>query len=273
MNNHFHLLVETPQGNLAEFMRRFNVAYIGYFNRRHKRTGHLYQGRYKAILVDKDAYLSVLSRYIHLNPVRVKSMEKVDTREKYRRVASYPWSSLDGYLKKRKRLHFVRYDLVLSEFGGDTDRARKAYRKALIDEMTEGKNIYDHVVGQTVIGGETFISWVKANLLGEEEDKDAPAHRVIKGYGAKEDIIQTIARRSGKSLEQIRHEKGLLRKISMDMLYRHGGLTNGQIGALFGVDSTAVSQERRRLRHMVSEERKIADLVCTYNTDVSRIKK
>ena len=63
MTNHFHLLVETQLGNLSEFMRHLNIAYIGYFNRRHKRVGHLYQGRYKAILVDKDAYLSVLSRY------------------------------------------------------------------------------------------------------------------------------------------------------------------------------------------------------------------
>ena len=90
MTNHFHLLVETPLGNLSEFMRHFNIAYIGYFNRRHKRVGHLYQGRYKAILVDKDAYLSVLSQYIHLNPVRIKALEKTDPREKYKRSQELP---------------------------------------------------------------------------------------------------------------------------------------------------------------------------------------
>lgn len=89
MNNHFHLLVETPVGNLAEFMRRFNVSYIGYYNRRHKRVGHLYQGRYKAILVDRDEYLDIISRYIHLNPVRIKKLEKAEPKEKYKCLTDY----------------------------------------------------------------------------------------------------------------------------------------------------------------------------------------
>src|SRR5215472_262145 len=70
MNNHFHLMVETPKGNLSEFMRHFNISYTAAFNRRHHRVGHLYQGRYKAILIDKDSYLLELSRYVHVNPVR-----------------------------------------------------------------------------------------------------------------------------------------------------------------------------------------------------------
>ena len=76
MNNHFHLLVETPLGNLGAFMRHFNITYTSYFNRRHRRTGHLYQGRYKSIIVDKDAYLSVLFRYIHLTQIIHKIWQK-----------------------------------------------------------------------------------------------------------------------------------------------------------------------------------------------------
>src|SRR3990172_6988665 len=73
MENHFHLLVETSRGNLAEFMRHFNISYTGYFNRRHRRIGHLYQGRFKSIVVDEDSYLLELSRYVHLNPIRIKA--------------------------------------------------------------------------------------------------------------------------------------------------------------------------------------------------------
>jgi len=273
MNNHFHLLVETPLGNLAEFMRRFNVAYIGYYNRQHKRVGHLYQGRYKAILVDKDAYLSILSRYIHLNPVRIKSMEKIDPQEKYKHLTDYPWSSLSGYLKKRKKLHFVHYDLVLSEYGGDTDKARRTYRKALIEEITEGKGIYDQVIGQTVIGGEAFIAWVKEKLLAEEKDKEAPAHRVIKVHGAKDAVIKAVTRRSGKTLEQIKGEKGLLRRVTMDLLYRQGGMTNRDIGSMFDVDYTAVSQERRRLRLLAEKEGKVVNMLRDYDAELSQIKK
>ncbi len=273
MTNHFHLLVETPLGNLSEFMRHFNIAYIGYFNRRHKRVGHLYQGRYKAILVDKDAYLSVLSRYIHLNPVRIKALEKIDPREKYKRLISYPWSSLPGYLSKRKRQHFVRYDLVLADYGGDTDKARKAYRKALVEEMIQGRGISDQVIGQSVIGGEEFLSWVRAKFLNGEHDGEAPAVRVIKRHGAKDDILQIIVRQTGKKLDEIKTEKGALRQITMDVLYRRGGMTNPEIGTLFGVDYSSVSQERRRLRSRIEKDRKVRALLQAIESSISRIEK
>jgi putative transposase len=273
MTNHFHLLVETPLGNLSEFMRHFNIAYIGYFNRRHKRVGHLYQGRYKAILVDRDAYLSVLSRYIHLNPVRIKALEKTEPREKYKRLKSYPWSSLPGYLNKRKKQHFVSYNLVLADFGGDTDKARKSYRKTLIEEMIQGKGISDQIIGQSVIGGEKFIAWVKETYLSEENDGEAPAHRAIRRHGSKDEIIQSIARQTRKTLEMIKTEKGTLRQIAMDLLYRHGGMTNPEIGRLFGVDYSAVSQERRRLRMLIEKDRKVRALLQSVESKMSRIEK
>ena len=73
MSNHFHLIVETPKANLSEFIRQFNISYTCYYNRLHGRIGHLYQGRFKAIVVDKDSYLLELSRYVHLNPIRIKA--------------------------------------------------------------------------------------------------------------------------------------------------------------------------------------------------------
>jgi len=84
MSNHYHLLVETPHGNLSQIMKHVNGAYTSYFNTKRQRAGHLLQGRYKAILVEKDEYAQELSRYIHLNPVRAKMVEKPD---------QYEWSS------------------------------------------------------------------------------------------------------------------------------------------------------------------------------------
>jgi len=223
--------------------------------------------------VDKDAYLSVLSRYIHLNPVRIKALEKTEPREKYKRLKSYPWSSLPGYLSKRKKEHFVRYDLVLGDFGGDTDKARKEYRKTLIEDMTQGKGIQDQIIGQTVIGGEEFITWVKEKFLSEEKDGEAPALRVIKRHGAKDGIIQAIVRQSGKTFETIKTEKGTLRQITMDLLYRQAGMTNLDIGRLFGVDYSAVSQERRRLRMLIEKDRKVRRLMRTFEANMSRVEK
>jgi putative transposase len=85
MSNHFHLIVETPKANLSEFMRQFNISYTGYYNRR--RIGHLYQGRFKAIVVDKDSYLLELSRYVHLNPTRIKTKAQRPETERIREVS------------------------------------------------------------------------------------------------------------------------------------------------------------------------------------------
>src|SRR5882724_8554912 len=87
MSNHFHLIVETPKANLSEFMRQFNISYTGYYNRRHHRIGHLYQGRFKAIVVDKDSYLLELSRYVHLNPIRIKAEAQRSETERIREIS------------------------------------------------------------------------------------------------------------------------------------------------------------------------------------------
>jgi putative transposase len=119
MNNHFHLLLETPLGGLGEFMRRFNITYTGYFKRRHNRVGHLYQGGYKSIVVEKDEYLSALSRYIHLNLIRTKLFGDNADEVKWEFLTKYKWSSLPGYIDSAKREDNVDYKMVLGEYGGD----------------------------------------------------------------------------------------------------------------------------------------------------------
>ena len=99
MNNHFHLVAQTPRANLSEFMRHFNVAYTSFFNRRHRRTGHLYQGRFKAILVQPDAWLLGLSRHVHMNPVRTRQ------RKRKRRPGPGP-ATLAVPLEQPRRIRF-----------------------------------------------------------------------------------------------------------------------------------------------------------------------
>jgi len=261
MTNHFHLLVETPLGNLAEFMRHFNITYTGYYNRRRNRSGHLYQGRYKSILVDKDAYLAVLSRYIHVNPVRVKTMEKASLEEKIRYLTTYPWSSLPGYLMRRKKEGFIDYTLVLAQYGGDTDRARQVYRKTLYAELATGIEIKDKVCGQSILGSEGFIEWVMERFLRGEKDRERPSLREIHTYQAKDVILRAVEQETGKGIETIIKEKGPYRQIVMELLYRIGGLRGRQIGEIFDVGYTSVSQERRRLRQRLLRDRKLASLI------------
>lgn len=98
MTNHFHLLIETVKANCSEFMRHFNICYTGWFNRRYGRVGNLYQGRYKAFLVDADNYLLEVSRYLHLNSVRVRNLQALGYRVRWQYAQQYPWSSLAGYV-------------------------------------------------------------------------------------------------------------------------------------------------------------------------------
>jgi putative transposase len=103
-------------------MRHFNISYTAAFNRRHRRVGHLYQGRYKAILIDKDSYLLELSRYVHVNPIRVRSYQSAPAGEQMKYLKSYPWSSLSGYVYLQQRQSWVNYEAVLSYVGGSRKR-------------------------------------------------------------------------------------------------------------------------------------------------------
>ncbi len=269
MSNHFHLLIETPLGNLGEFMRHFNITYTGYYNRRHKRVGHLYQGRYKSILVDKDAYLAVLSRYIHLNPVRIQPMEKAPLKEKVKRLINYPWSSLPGYLNKRKQQPFIDYAMVLGEYGGDTDRARCEYKKTLLAEIGQGSEIKERVIGQSILGGEEFVAWVKAKFIEGAKDRERPSVKAIHQYCSKNAILQAIKRETGKEIEAIRAEKGALRQIVMEVLYREGGLKGPEIGRIFELDYGSVSQERKRLREKLRKDRRLRALMSRIESRLS----
>lgn len=261
MSNHFHLLIETPKGNLGEFMRHFNITYTGYFNRRHDRSGHLYQGRYKSILVDKDTYLSVLSRYIHLNPVKLKSMEKTPNAEKYRYLMQYRWSSLPGFIQRRKKEWYIDYSLVLAEYGGDTDRARREYRKRIVAELAHDIGIKESILGQSILGGDAFVDWVTEKYLKGEKDRERPSIKEIHYRRSKEDILSVIKKETGKNLDDIKREKGLLRRITMGLLYRVGEIKGTDIGRLMDVGYTSVSQERRRLHSAMLREKQVLSLM------------
>ncbi|MGH7404256.1 MAG: REP-associated tyrosine transposase [Candidatus Methylomirabilales bacterium] len=118
LSNHVHLLVETPRGNLSKLMQAFQTSYTRYFNRRHGRTGHVFEQRYKALLVDRDNYLLQVSRYIHLNPVGAKVVT---------RPRAYRWSSYRAYCRPEGGAGLHR-DVILGHFGGPTPQRVAQYR-------------------------------------------------------------------------------------------------------------------------------------------------
>ena len=184
-------------------------------------------------------------------------MTKASVEERVRTVEQYPWSSLPGYLSRGRRETFIDYDRVLEEYGGDTDKARRGYQQALHAELSTGIEIKDKVLGQSLIGRDDFIKEIREEFIGKEKSRELPAVKHIQAYRSEEGILKAIKGETGKGLDELKAERGVLRQIAMDLLYRYGGMKGETIGRLFGVGYTAVSQERKRLYQRMQTDGKL----------------
>jgi hypothetical protein len=172
MTNHYHLLIETPDGNLSIGMRQLNGVYTQLFNKWHGRTGHLFQGRYKAIVIQKDSHLLEVCRYVVLNPVRAKMVEKPE---------DYPWSSYLATAGKGKPHPCLTTDWVLGQFSGKRERAEREYRQFVHWGIGE-KTIWTEVRGQALLGEEDFVDKLLDHLKKRKDILEIPrsqryAHR------------------------------------------------------------------------------------------------
>jgi len=249
MDNHYHLLLETPGGNLSQIMHHINGAYTTYYNVKRNRSGHLFQGRYKAIVVEKDEYCQELSRYIHLNPVRAGIVKGVN---------EYPWSSYLSYIGKRGGPEWLETGYVLSYFGKRVGAARKKYREFVGEAIGESmEDPLRQVHASTILGSPSFIVWVqdklKRNRL-EADRRDIPALKVLTPRPSLEQIRRITA-------EIIKDDVRLIKKIGMYISQDFGGYSLGEIGERYGLQGAAVSQSNRRLRQKVEEDRRFRKIV------------
>jgi hypothetical protein len=254
-------MVSTPKGNLSEFMRHFNISYTAAYNRRHRRVGHLYQGRYKAILIDQDSYLLELSRYVHLNPVRVRPYQGKGVGEQIRYLQGYRWSSLAGYLRSGRKQPWIHYGMVLGQVGG----SRKKYADYIAEGIRTGYGTpWEEVTGQVVLGEETFIERIKGRITENGGKREQPSIREL-GATQPEVVLREVARHFGLKETQITGRRAAerdARAVAMEMMYRHGAISQAEIGkALGGLDYTTVSLERKRLREKVRENKALGKSV------------
>jgi len=221
MTNHFHLLVQTPLGNLSEFMRHFNVCYTGYYNYRHGRSGHLYQGRYKSFLIDVDNYLLEVSRYLHLNVVRVHSLRTASLDEKVNLLKDYKWSSLPGYISKKKVEKFVNYDLILSMV-----RSRVNYYKFVIEGLDKDlKDPFKEIKNGGILGVDKFLEKIRKEHLEYGSSREQPTYReLISDYLDPERAIEIVSNtlKIDKKSFSKRYKNGIARGILSEILYRSG---------------------------------------------------
>src|SRR4030043_1265951 len=191
MSNHVHLLIEVQRNPLSKILQGINQSYTAYFNKRYKTVGHLFQGRYKAILCDRDEYLLSLVKYIHLNPVRAKTAK---TPGKYR------WSGHNNYAKKSDKKGIVDEDQVLRMFSEDKTRARKLYRAFMDEGITVMKDDIYSTIDQGILGDERF-----ADKIMERYDNRIEQRRRKKEYSLSE-IAAVIEEVYDITLSQIRQK-------------------------------------------------------------------
>lgn len=164
MDNHYHLLIQTPDGNLSKGMRQLNGVYTQASNRRHKRVGHLFQGRFKAILVDSDTYLLELSRYVVLNPVRARMVRK---------PGSWPWSSYRASVGLELAPDWLAVDGLLAQFAKRRSLAQERYEQ-FVAEGIKAKSPWDDLKGQVFLGDEGFVKRMQVHLQAGNDDVQIP---------------------------------------------------------------------------------------------------
>lgn len=216
MSNHYHLLIETPDGNLSKGMRQLNGVYTLHFNRRHGRVGHVFQGRYKAILVDKDDYLLELARYIVLNPVRAQMV---------RSAREWGWSSYRATAGQASGPEWLQTEWLLAAFGRRKGKSMEAYRRF----VAEGKNQpspWQALRNQVYLGDERFVEKMQRHI-----DQD----RVLS------EIPKSQRRPQAKTLAHYERKAGS-RDAAIIEAYNSGGYTLNEIGEHFGLHYSWVSR-------------------------------
>jgi len=239
MSNHYHLMIETPGGNLSRIMKHINNSYTNYFNIKRKRAGHLLQGRYKAILIEADTYAAELSRYIHLNPVRAKMVSSPE---------EYKWSSCSRYLEGTEP-SWLSTNLVLGYFdsGSQDGVRRRRYRDYLFEAI--GKKSADPLAGSvasTILGSDDFVREIREKYLeGRASDRDIPALRELT---RRPDIMMIK-----EAVEEAFPGNGrLARSAGIYHCHRFSGAKLKDIGDLYA--ESGVTQASRRLEVMMERD-------------------
>jgi REP element-mobilizing transposase RayT len=216
MDNHYHLLIQTADGNLSKGMRQLNGVYTQASNRRHKRVGHLFQGRFKAILVDSDAYLLELTRYVVLNPVRAGMVKD---------PADWLWSSYRASVGLEPAVPWLAVDGLLAQFATRRSLAQQRYAQ-FVAEGIKAASPWSNLKGQVFLGDEHFVKRMQAHLQPGKDDVQIP-------FAQRRPPPPPLA-----EIERHAHD----RNAAIAAAYATGGYSYQQLADYFGVHFTTIGR-------------------------------
>ncbi|MBU0693310.1 MAG: transposase [Candidatus Omnitrophica bacterium] len=246
MSNHYHLFLETLQPNLSKIMQYINTAYTVYYNKKRNKTGHLFQGRFKSLLVDQDSYFLELTRYIHLNPVKAKI---VDLPQKYK------WSSFKGYIKP-KTDKYIDYP----ELNSYLPMKPSHYKDFVLNSIGKKDTLFDSIYAGFFLGGKDFIEDKLAKFKSEIDSGDFAHKRKLQPAISIDDIISVtgkIFKEDKESTIAKKHSHSFTRKIVIFITRKATPLTNKQIGEYFNISDSAVTKAGNIVEASLKESKQL----------------
>jgi len=261
MGNHYHLLLHTPLGKLGRGMRHLNGVYTQFFNRDQRRDGVLFRGRYKAILVDPDAYLVHLSSYIHRNPLEAGIVE---------RLRDYPWSSYPVYAGHAKPPGWLRRDMVYSMLGGKAKRYQSFVENGVDEDLAE---FYRGKTLSPILGDEAF----KQHILeqhGPDDPEVSERKRVNKPVSLNKiiGVVTTILDCNRSEVHQsVRGRQNLARMMAIQFAHRCGQMTYREIATALDMNHySAVASSMRRLEQSCRENTQVRKLMRALQAEMTQ---
>ncbi len=251
MDNHYHLLLETPAANLSLAMKHFNGIYTQKFNKKHHRVGHLFQGRYKAIVVEKDSYLKELCRYVVLNPVRARMVKS---------PGEWKWSSYKATAGLEQPQKWLETDWILGQFGKTAKQAQESYKQFVADGMGKKESPWEELYSQVYLGKEEFLDRVH-EVGRRHRHLDVPKYQkhVVKKEPAMvlEKIGVVYGEKPDEILKSVRRRREA-REVAIYWLKKESGLSLKEIGKRMGVGFSAVGNQWARIKTKMAKDRAFA---------------
>lgn len=269
MPNHFHLYLKTEQANLSRFMQGLLTSFCVTMNRRRRTSGHIFQGRFKAQLVDDEGYGSDLTRYIHLNPVRVARLKGASLARRRQALRAFPWSSFPAIIGIRRGPSWLDVDPVLTPWGQDRRTQMKTYRRYVEAGLAEDvANPFDGVVAQTILGRESFVDRIRREyLLTRPADRreETSLVRLQQSFSLRR-VAEVVGRVCGVCPEDVLRRRGPHRLARRLLMYCacHYGRCHSSLTALAKVLSVSVSGltiARDRLAASLGKDRRLRTLL------------
>jgi REP-associated tyrosine transposase len=289
MDNHWHGLLETLEANLSRAMQWLNSGYSAWFNRRHGRTGHLLEGRFKGIIVEPQRWGLELSRYVHLNPIRVerfdldkqsqrrnraglgRSLPTESWRDRIEFLRNYRWSSYRAYIGLELAPEWLTTNTVLSWLGGEEEEQRGAYREYVEKAAREGlKHVpWDKLQAQVVLGDEAFLQRVSDRAHGDEHEQ--PSLHQLKRRPEFAVVVGVVERMKGERWNQFSNRYADWGRDLVLFLARHYcGMTLGELGRKAGrIDAWALSKALHRFEARLKEDPQLARRLAQANSQLS----